>query len=153
MRIGVISDTHGLLRPQAIEALQGVDHILHAGDVGEIEILDTLRRIAPVTAIRGNIDTTGPCAALPETDFIELGGKLFYLIHSVNDLAIKPASAGLDVIVSGHSHKPLIETRQGVLYLNPGSAGPRRFRLPVTLALVDLYPTLQARLVELAIPN
>ena len=138
MKIGAISDTHGLLRSEALTALAGVDHILHAGDVGDIAILAVLRRIAPVTAIRGNIDTSGPCAALPATDFVELGGKIFYLVHSVKDLDINPAVAGVAMVVSGHSHKPLLEERNGTLYLNPGSAGPRRFKLPVTIGYLSI---------------
>lgn len=151
MRIGIISDTHGLLRPEAITALSGVDHILHAGDVGDMDILESLRVIAPVTAIRGNTDTFGPCSHLHETECVVLGGKLFYLVHSVHDLAIKPETAGVAVVVSGHSHTPLIEMRHGVLYLNPGSAGPRRFRLPVTIAVVKLATGLEAAIVELAL--
>ena len=148
--IGVISDTHGLLRPEALTALAGVDHILHAGDVGNPDILDTLRKIAPVTAIRGNVDTHGDCAQLPETEAIELGGHLFYLIHSVQWLDINPEAAGIAVVISGHSHQSGIETRNGVLYLNPGSAGPRRFKLPVTLALVEITPNaINPRLVQL----
>jgi uncharacterized protein len=138
MRIGVISDTHGLLRPEAVAALAGVTHILHAGDVGEIGILDRLRQIAPVTAIRGNVDTHGECAKLPETEVVELGGVLFYLVHSVHDLDISPAAAGVGVVVSGHSHLPGIQEKDGVLYLNPGSAGPRRFDLPVTVVIVTV---------------
>jgi putative phosphoesterase len=150
MLIGVISDTHGLLRPEALTALAGVDHILHAGDVGDPAILDALRAIAPLTAIRGNIDTHGDCAELPETEAIELGGRLFYLVHSLQWLDINPVAAGMACVVSGHSHKPSIETRTGVLYLNPGSAGPRRFSLPVTLAIVKLTETtLEASLVSL----
>jgi putative phosphoesterase len=137
MLVGVISDTHGLLRPEAVAALRDakVEHILHAGDVGNIEILDTLREIAPVTAIRGNVDLYGACAALPETEAVELDGALFYLVHSVHDLDLKPEAAGIAAVVSGHSHQAGIEMRTGVLYLNPGSAGPRRFTLPVTVAL------------------
>ena len=140
MRIGILSDTHGLLRPEAVAALRGVEYILHAGDVGDPGILDALQEIAPVTAIRGNIDTHGSCARLPETEAIEFGGRLFYLVHSLHWLDIKPESAGIACVVSGHSHQPLIETRSGVLYLNPGSCGPRRFKLPVTLALLDITP-------------
>lgn len=136
MLIGVISDTHGLLRPEALAALAGVDYILHAGDVGDPRILDALREIAPVTAIRGNIDQWGECAELPATDVVELHERLFYLVHSLADLDINPAVAGVAVVISGHSHKPAIEQRNGVLYLNPGSAGPRRFNLPVTIALI-----------------
>ena len=134
MHIAVLSDTHGLLRPEVLAACQGVDHILHAGDVGNIEILETLRAIAPVTAIRGNIDTHGPCALLPATEMVELGGLWFYLVHSVHDLDINPQSAGVDAVISGHSHKPAQETRNAVLYLNPGSVGPRRFNLPISMA-------------------
>jgi hypothetical protein len=138
LTIGVISDTHGLLRPEAIQALIGVDHILHAGDVGDPLILDKLRWIAPLTAIRGNVDTAGVCAALPATEAVELGGRLFYLVHSVHDLDIDPKSAEVAVVVSGHSHRAEVQQRQDVLYLNPGSAGPRRFNLPVTLAKVTV---------------
>lgn len=138
MRIGVISDTHGLLRPEALTALTGVEHILHAGDVGQINILAALRAIAPVTAIRGNIDTHGACAELPETEMVELGGRLFYLVHAIEDLDISPRAAGVDVVVYGHSHRPSVEQRGDVLYLNPGSAGPRRFQLPITLSLVTI---------------
>jgi putative phosphoesterase len=135
--VGILSDTHGLLRPPVLTAIAGVDHILHAGDVGDPAILDALRTIAPVTAIRGNVDTHGPCSLLPETEAIELGGRLFYLVHSHDWLDVNPAAAGIDCVVSGHSHRPLIETRNGVLYVNPGSCGPRRFTLPVTLATLD----------------
>jgi putative phosphoesterase len=138
MLIGVISDTHGLLRPEALVALAEAEHILHAGDVGNIEILDELRKIAPVTAIRGNVDLYGECAKLPAAEMVELGGWFFYLVHSVHDLDIVPEAAGVDVVVSGHSHKPLIERKDGVMYLNPGSAGPRRFDLPVSVALVTV---------------
>jgi uncharacterized protein len=138
MLIGVVSDTHGLLRPEALTALAGVEHILHAGDVGDIGILAALRGIAPVTAIRGNIDTEGACAELPETEMVEVGGTTFYLVHRIEDLDISPTAAGVDVVVYGHSHKAAVERRGEVLYLNPGSAGPRRFQLPVTLALVTV---------------
>jgi uncharacterized protein len=138
MTIGVISDTHGLLRPEALEALAGADHILHAGDVGDPAILDRLRRIAPLTAIRGNVDVEGACGALPATEVVELNGRLFYLVHSLQDLDINPVAATVAVVVSGHSHRPEIAEIQSVLYLNPGSAGPRRFNLPVTVARVEL---------------
>jgi len=137
MKIGVISDTHGLLRPEALQALAGVSHILHAGDVGDAAILDALAQVAPLTAIRGNIDRSGPCAALPATELVELGGTNFYLVHDVHDLDLDPVAASIGVVVSGHSHKLAAEWRKGVLYLNPGSAGPRRFSLPVTIALVS----------------
>src|SRR5580704_2496628 len=149
MLIGVISDTHGLLRPEALVALAEVEHILHAGDVGQPGILDELRKIAPVTAIRGNVDVAGACGELARTDVVELAGRLFYLVHSVHDLDINPVAAGVAVVVSGHSHKPSVETKGGVMYLNPGSAGPRRFELPVTVALVTVGDEISARIVEL----
>lgn len=151
--IGVISDTHGLLRPEALAALRGATHILHAGDVGDITILDALRQIAPVTAIRGNIDTHGPTAELPATEVVELDGRLVYMLHSLADLDLKPESAGIAVVISGHSHKPSGETRKGVLYLNPGSAGPRRFKLPISVARLHLDPKPRAEIVTLSIQD
>ena len=136
--IGVISDTHGLLRPEAIAALRGVEHILHAGDVGDPAILDALRAIAPVTAIGGNIDVHGPCANLPATEVVTLHGHTFYMLHDRQALDLDPAAAGFAAVISGHSHRPLIEWRRGVLYLNPGSAGPRRFTLPISLSLLTI---------------
>ena len=148
--IGVISDTHGLLRPAAIEALRGVEHILHAGDVGDASILDSLRNVAPVTAIRGNIDVGGPCSHLPATEVVTLHGHTFYMLHDRQALDLDPAAAGFSAVLSGHSHKPLIEWRQGVLYMNPGSAGPRRFSLPVSIGLLTIGADgLQPRLVTL----
>ena len=138
MQIGVISDTHGLLRPEAIEALAGVEHILHAGDVGEVEILDRLREIAPVTAIRGNVDGFGPCAALPDTEVVELSGVFVYMLHDLHALDLDPVAAGMAAVISGHSHQPKIEERKGVLYFNPGSAGPKRFSLPVSLGFLEI---------------
>ena len=138
MVLAVLSDTHGLLRPEVIPAIASADHILHAGDVGNADILDTLRALAPVTAIRGNIDIHGPCALLPSIEAIELGGHLLYMLHSIDDLDIKPEAAGISAVIYGHSHRPSIQHRSGVLYLNPGSCGPRRFNLPITLALLDL---------------
>ena len=150
MLIGVISDTHGLLRPEALVALAEAEHILHAGDVGKIEILDALREIAPVTAIRGNVDVSGACAELPATEMVELGGAVFYMVHSVHDLDIHPGAGGVDVVVSGHSNKASVETKSGVMYLNPGSAGPRRFALPVTVGLVATGDDgVKARIVEI----
>lgn len=134
MLIGVLSDTHGLLRPELLPSLAGVNHILHAGDVGDPSILDDLRRIAPVTAIRGNIDRSGTCAALPATEVIELAGCLIYMLHALKDLDLHPHAAGISIVVYGHSHQPSIEYRDSVLYLNPGSAGPRRFNLPISFA-------------------
>ena len=138
MRIGVISDTHGLLRPAAIDALQGVEHILHAGDVGDPAILEALRKVAPVTAISGNIDVGGACGYLPATELITLGGHTFYMLHDRQALDLDPVAAGFSAVISGHSHKPLIEWRKGVLYMNPGSSGPRRFSLPISLGLVTI---------------
>jgi putative phosphoesterase len=149
MRIGVISDTHGLLRPEAIHALAGCAHILHAGDVGDDEILEALKKIAPLTAIRGNIDRTGACAALPATEAVELAGKLFYLVHRREDLDLDPQAAGIAAVIFGHSHQPEIIWREDVLCFNPGSAGPRRFRLPVTVGILEcragkLLPSIQS---------
>jgi putative phosphoesterase len=138
MRIGVISDTHGLLRPEALAALAGVEHILHAGDVGGMEILERLRALAPVTAIRGNVDGFGPCAQLPETEVVELGGKTIYMLHDVHAMDLNPEAAGFAAVVSGHSHQPKIEHRKGVLYFNPGSAGPRRFSLPISVGFLTI---------------
>ena len=138
MQIGVISDTHGLLRPEAVEALRGVKHILHAGDVGDAAILDQLRQIAPVTAIRGNTDRSGPSAQLPAIELTELGGCSIYMLHDVHELDLDPVAAGIQAVVSGHSHKPLIEWKKGVLYFNPGSAGPRRFSLPISVGLLEV---------------
>jgi uncharacterized protein len=148
--IGVISDTHGLLRPESLTALRGVDHILHAGDVGDPAILDSLRTIAPLTAIRGNIDHTGVCAGLPATEFVELGGKSIFMLHDLSALDLDPAAAGVSVIISGHSHRPKIERRERILYFNPGSAGPRRFSLPVSLGLLEITDgEITPRLVDL----
>ena len=140
MRIGVISDTHGLLRPEALQSLAGCAHILHAGDVGDDLILDALRTIAPVTAIRGNVDHKGACGALPLTQAVELAGKLFYLVHRREDLDLHPAAAGIAAVIFGHSHQPEITWTNDVLYFNPGSAGPRRFSLPITLGFVECTP-------------
>jgi putative phosphoesterase len=131
--IGVISDTHGLLRPEALDALRGSDHILHAGDVGSPEILEKLATIAPVTAVRGNVDKSPWARKLPETEVLEVGGVSIYVLHDLTQLDLKPKAAGFAVVVSGHSHIPKQETRDTVLYFNPGSAGPRRFKLPVTI--------------------
>ena len=133
MRIGVISDTHGLLRPEAIAALRGSDHIIHAGDVGDPAILDKLAEIAPVTAVRGNVDTGVWSRKLPLTDVLEIAGASIYVLHILDELDLKPAAAGFAAVIFGHSHKPHSEMKGGVLYFNPGSAGPRRFDLPVTV--------------------
>lgn len=138
-RIGIISDTHGLLRPEAERGQAGVDHIIHAGDIGRPEIVDALRRIAPVTAIRGNVDSGEWAREYPDTKVVLLAGKSIYVLHDLKTLQ-DDLGAGIDVIVSGHSHVPKIDTVGGVLYLNPGSAGPRRFRLPITIATLDVTP-------------
>lgn len=136
--VGVISDTHGLLRDEAIKALHGSDHIVHAGDVGEPGILDELRKIAPLTAIRGNIDKAPWARKLPEPEIVELAGVSIYVLHNLGDLDLKPEAAGFRVVISGHSHVPKQETRNGVLYFNPGSAGPRRFKLPITVGRLTI---------------
>jgi len=136
--IGLISDTHGLLRPEALRALEGCELIIHAGDVGKPEIIDQLQAVAPVVAVRGNIDTGEWAARLPLTAVVETVSPRIYVIHDIHELDIDPAAAGFAIVVSGHSHKASREERSGVLYLNPGSAGPRRFRLPITLARLDL---------------
>jgi putative phosphoesterase len=133
IQIGVISDTHGLLRPEALAALRGSEHIIHAGDVGAPEILETLAAIAPLTAIRGNVDQAAWARTLAETEILEIGGISIYVLHDLGRLDLKPGAAGFQVVLSGHSHVPKQEMRRGVLYFNPGSAGPRRFKLPVTV--------------------
>lgn len=138
MRIGIISDTHGLLRPQAEHALQGVEMIIHAGDVGDPEILASLKQIAPVFAVRGNVDTGKWVQELPATTVVEANGASFYVLHNLAELDLRPEAAEFDFVVSGHTHQAEQAERNGVLYLNPGSAGPRRFQLPVTLAILDL---------------
>ena len=152
MILGVISDTHGQLRPEAVQALRGSDRILHAGDVGASEILDTLKHIAPVTAIRGNVDT-GPWArALPETEVVEAGGLSIYMLHDLGRLDLEPEAAGFRAVVYGHSHQPKIAERNGVLYFNPGSAGPRRFHLPVSVGRLRITAgKVRAELMELEI--
>jgi putative phosphoesterase len=130
--IGVISDTHGLLRPEALAVLRGSDYIIHAGDIGDPAILDKLAEIAPVTAIRGNVDRDAWARKILATNVLEVGGVSIYILHNLNELDLKPEAAGFRVVVSGHTHAAKSETKNGVLYFNPGSAGPRRFRLPVT---------------------
>jgi uncharacterized protein len=138
MRVGVISDTHGLLRPEVASALAGVDRILHLGDVGKISILRELEKIAPVTAIRGNIDREGPCSELPETEVVELEGRYIYMLHDIKTLHLDPAAGRFAVVLYGHTHVPTFYKKKGVLYFNPGSCGPRRFELPVTLGLLTI---------------
>ena len=136
--IGLISDTHGLIRPQALAALKGVDLIIHAGDVGKPEVLKALKTIAPLVAIKGNIDKDAWADLLPETKALKIGVEQLYVIHNVKELDFSPAARGYQVVISGHSHKPLIVRRDGVLFVNPGSAGPRRFKLPVAMAKLRL---------------
>jgi len=136
--LGLISDTHGLLREEALRALEGVDLILHAGDVGGPKILEKLRTIAPVAAIRGNVDTGAWADALPLTEVVETGAATIYMLHILKDLYVNPGIAGFAIVVSGHTHQPLQFEKDGVLYVNPGSAGPRRFQLPVTVGRLDL---------------
>jgi putative phosphoesterase len=152
-RIGLVSDTHGLVRPEALAALAGVDRIVHAGDVGAPEVLERLAELAPVSAVRGNNDY-GPWAkALPDTAVVEAGGVSLYVLHDVAELDLDPAAAGFHAVVSGHSHRPRIDTREGVLFVNPGSIGPRRFTLPVALALLHVSGAeeLRAEIVELEV--
>ena len=138
MIVGVISDTHGLLRPEALDLLRGSEHIIHAGDIGEPEIIPALEHIALVTAIRGNIDKDTWAQRFPETQVVELGGLHFYVIHDLNALDLNPKAAGLAAVISGHSHQAKQERKDGVLYFNPGSAGPKRFTLPVTLGRLEI---------------
>jgi putative phosphoesterase len=136
--VGVISDTHGLLRPEALALLRGSEHIIHAGDIGAPEIIPALERIAPVTAIRGNIDKSAWAQRYPETQVVELGGLHIYVIHDLNALDLNPKAAGFASVISGHSHQAKQEIKDGVLYFNPGSSGPRRFKLPVTLGRLEI---------------
>ncbi|MGB8032017.1 MAG: metallophosphoesterase family protein [Terracidiphilus sp.] len=143
MKLGIISDTHGLLRPEVLPVLRGVDRILHCGDVGRISILEELAKIAPVTAIRGNVDTDGPCSKLPETEVVLIenppGPSLYvYMLHDLKTLHLDPAAAKFAAVLHGHTHVPNFYTKKGVHYLNPGSCGPRRFELPVTIGELDV---------------
>jgi uncharacterized protein len=138
MIVGVISDTHGLLRPEAVKMLRGSEHIIHAGDIGAPEIIPTLEKLAPVTAIRGNVDQMAWCRKFSETEVVELAGIHIYIIHDVNAMDLNPKAAGFAAVISGHSHKPHQETKDGVLYFNPGSAGPRRFKLPITVGRLEI---------------
>jgi len=151
--VGILSDTHGLLRPEVLPLLKGSDHILHLGDVGDPEILGALAKLAPVTAIRGNIDTHGPCAKLPETEVVQLAGHDFYLLHDVLRLDLDPAAAGFAAVLYGHSHKPEIRHHKGILYMNPGSCGPRRFNLPITVGRITIEASgqLKAEILNLSL--
>lgn len=148
--VGVISDTHGLLRPEAVDALQGSQHIIHAGDVGDPAILDRLAEIVPVTAVRGNVDHGAWAKKLPETNVLEVGGVSIYVLHNLDTLDLKPEAAGFSAVIYGHTHTPKQETRNGVLYFNPGSAGPRRFTLPVCVGRLEVEgSSIRARLLKL----
>lgn len=150
--IGLISDTHGLIRPQALAALKGVDLIIHAGDIGKPEVLQSLKAIAPLVAIKGNVDKNGWVKSLPETKALKIGAARLYVIHNVKELDFAPAARGFQVVISGHSHKPSVVRRDGVLFVNPGSAGPRRFKLPVSVARLRVDGGhITAELVELII--
>ncbi len=150
--IGVISDTHGILRPEAIKALEGSDIIIHAGDIGASEVLEALHRLAPVAAVKGNVDRSGWARNLPETQVVEVGEMRLYVLHDVHALDLDPGAAGFHAVIFGHTHSPHLERRNGVLYLNPGSAGPRRFTLPTTVARLKVTGnTLDVEIVELKI--
>lgn len=148
--VGIISDTHGLLRPEAKQALMGVDALVHAGDIGKPEVLEALREIAPLTVIRGNVDKWA--VDLADTEVLEVAGRCLYILHNLLELDLDPRAAGYDAVISGHSHKPRVSDKDGVLYLNPGSAGPRRFTLPVAVAKLEVSPTrLNAEIIKLSI--
>ena len=150
--VGVISDTHGLLRPEAIRALEGVSLIIHAGDIGTPAILDRLENIAPVIAVRGNTDEERWACRLPLTEVVEIGGISLYVLHDLSKLDLSPAVSGFSAVVTGHTHRPAIENKNGVLFLNPGSAGPKRFTLPVSVALLHIrYGSLKPELLSLAV--
>jgi hypothetical protein len=150
--VGVISDTHGLVRPQAVEALKGVDLIIHAGDIGTLGVLENLRSIAPLVAVRGNMDTDGWAYALARTEAVQVGHTLLYVLHDVSKLDLDPVAAGVSAVISGHSHRPSCRTKDGVLYLNPGSAGHRRFDLPVTVAVIRIgEKSLLPQIIHLAV--
>jgi uncharacterized protein len=152
MIVGVISDTHGLLRPEALAALRGSQHIIHAGDIGAPEIIPSLEEIAPVTAIRGNIDHESWTARFSATQVVELESVLLYVIHDVNALDLNPRAAGFAAVISGHSHQPRQEVKDGVLYFNPGSAGPRRFKLPITVGTLEIVDgKIEGKIIELAV--
>lgn len=150
MIIGVISDTHGLLRPEATNALRGSEHIIHAGDIGDAAIIPALEKISPVTAIRGNIDVEPWTKRFPETEVVELAGVHIYILHDVNALDLNPKAAGFAVVISGHSHQPKQELKDGVLYFNPGSAGPKRFKLPTTVGRLEIVDgKMSGKIIEL----
>jgi hypothetical protein len=154
MKVGVVSDTHGLLRPEVIPALAGAEHVLHLGDVGDPAILKSLEKLAPVTAIRGNVDRTGPCSRLPETEVLLLEDHYIYMLHDMHTLHLDPAAAKFGAVLFGHSHKPEIRRHKGVLYFNPGSCGPRRFELPISIGTLTLFKDAEpsAQIIHLKIP-
>ncbi|MFI4980331.1 MAG: metallophosphoesterase family protein [Nevskiales bacterium] len=150
LRVGLISDTHGLLRPEALRAMRGSDYIVHAGDIGDPAILEQLERIAPVTAVRGNNDKGAEYKRIAQAEVLQAGEVLIYVIHDLNELDLDPAAAEFQVVVSGHSHRPSSRERDGVLYINPGSAGPRRFSLPISAAVLRIGgKTIEAELLDL----
>jgi hypothetical protein len=151
MKIGVVSDTHGLFRPEVAPALAGVERILQLGDVGKASVLKKLGKIAPVTAVRGNVDREGPCSELPETEVTLIGGRYVYMLHDLNTIHLDPAAGKFAAVLFGHTHVPNFYRRKSVLYFNPGSCGPRRFRLPVTVGLLEVSEDgeLEPRIVEL----
>ena len=157
--IGVISDTHGLLRAEAVNAMRGVDLILHAGDIGSREVLDKLKSIAPVVAIRGNNDNKEWAERLPDSCVLKLGSAQIYMLHNLKEIELNPPTSNIRVVISGHSHKPCVEVRDGVTYLNPGSAGPRRFKLPVSVGRLEFIESLsgyancevRAKVIELCV--
>ena len=152
IRVGVISDTHGLLRSEAVSKLRGVDSIIHAGDIGSPEVIQELGRIAPVTAVRGNIDIHEWVCPFPATAVLEIGGIFLYILHNLDELNLDPRASGFSAVISGHSHQPRQELRKGVLYFNPGSAGPRRFRLPVALGILTIEVTsISGEIIELTV--
>lgn len=152
MLIGVLSDTHGLMRPEALSALRGVSLIIHAGDVGAPEVLEQLRTVAPVVAVRGNTDQGTWAHTLPITEVFDTGSVSIYVLHNIGELDLDPAASGFSAVISGHSHQPLKEKRNGVFFLNPGSAGPKRFKLPVTVAILSIREkTIDARIIGLGV--
>jgi len=151
-KIGIISDTHNLLRKEAVSALQDADLIIHAGDIGDLQIIDKLKAISPVVAVRGNMDNELRAYDLKRTEVVDTGGHTIYVLHDLGRLDIRPSSSDIRVIVQGHTHRPAIYEHEGVLYINPGSAGPRRFKLPVTVALLDIEgKKLSAEIIDLKV--
>lgn len=149
-RVGLISDTHGLLRPEALALLRGSDFIVHAGDIGNSRVLDELRRLAPLTAVRGNNDKGAWARSIAETEVLQVGEVSIYVLHDLAELDLDPAAAGFNVVVTGHSHNPRIDERDGVLYVNPGSAGPRRFKLPIAVGELRVAgPSVKSKIVQL----